>query len=436
MRATFFVLFFLYFLLPSFIQGVDQRCGSVILDSDLSICKNLVGLRAKDVSKIASLEGSILSSIDSSYVEHRNKSNPAHKDLIQVRSKCHKLMIDNLCHFKARLVDECIQKDLMIPETVKRYRSFSKSVFSDLSGEHYLRENLPGEVRLAFIFLIHEEEDGEERFSKQLQLLTTSRDITVVHIDAKASHAYRSRIEDILETHARGKVAMVPLDSSIGVKRFGISMIYATMVAMGRLIEVEGVSNVDFVINLSTTDFPTSSRRIIDRKLSPYVDRDIMQWYGGNHLKNRFERFWVECQEHESIPLAIKTDNRSLYPYPSIEKVYGGSQWTILSLPFVMYMMTSNEVEDALVYFHNSFCPDESFVQTVLFNSPFANNKIYDRQDGRRGGTWRYIYWRVGAERPTLESEDLPYILSSSAILARKFSNMTLLQEFLDLVEF
>ena len=66
-------------------------------------------------------------------------------------------------------------------------------------------------------------------------------------------------------------------------------------------------------------------------------------------------------------------------------------------------------------------CPDEIFVQTLVYNDPYFRSKVYD-MEGEHGDL-RLLIWPPATPSPQiLRKENLPMLLESSAFFARKFS--------------
>ena len=71
-------------------------------------------------------------------------------------------------------------------------------------------------------------------------------------------------------------------------------------------------------------------------------------------------------------------------------------------------------------YFKYSYCSDELFVQTLVYNSKFYNN-LYLKKDDDYMSIMRYIDWNRG-EPYIFKSEDFNDLINSKYLFARKFS--------------
>ncbi len=94
-----------------------------------------------------------------------------------------------------------------------------------------------------------------------------------------------------------------------------------------------------------------------------------------------------------------------------------GTQWVSLTRAFVAYLLSCKE-EQLRIYRH-TFCADESFVQTLCWESPFME-KLYDKSDEARG-CMRAINWQDG-EIKYYEEKDINKLFASDFLFARKFS--------------
>ncbi|MFR5371863.1 MAG: hypothetical protein ACLTGK_08775, partial [Eubacterium sp.] len=70
--------------------------------------------------------------------------------------------------------------------------------------------------------------------------------------------------------------------------------------------------------------------------------------------------------------------------------------------------------------FSHSYCGDEVFLQTMLFNSPFAKNLYMPHCGNNQLACARLIDWNRGNPY-VFTSSDFDEIISSDAMFARKF---------------
>lgn len=95
-----------------------------------------------------------------------------------------------------------------------------------------------------------------------------------------------------------------------------------------------------------------------------------------------------------------------------------GAQWCSLTNSFVEYLLEQEPFVQKT--FRHSFCPDELFVQTLCFNSPFMNR--VKNTASEYDSNMRYIKW-VNGELLPIEEADILDLQSSDKWFARKFSS-------------
>jgi hypothetical protein len=92
---------------------------------------------------------------------------------------------------------------------------------------------------------------------------------------------------------------------------------------------------------------------------------------------------------------------------------YVGSQWWALSRECGQYIVKYvRENPQVVRFFRHSHVPDESFIQTVVMNSPF--------RDSVANTGLRYVEWDGGFNPRVLEKSDLGAIQASGCPFARK----------------
>jgi hypothetical protein len=103
--------------------------------------------------------------------------------------------------------------------------------------------------------------------------------------------------------------------------------------------------------------------------------------------------------------------------HPSYAQPFTGASWWNLSRPAADYVLRFvDEHPDYRRYHEYTMAPDELFFQTILVGTDFANNYEVINDD------LRYVNWPDGAPHPlTLTTRDLPAMLQSGKLFARKF---------------
>lgn len=95
-----------------------------------------------------------------------------------------------------------------------------------------------------------------------------------------------------------------------------------------------------------------------------------------------------------------------------------GTNWASITAPFVKYIVEKEEYIKKT--FSHSYCGDEVFVQTMLFNSPYYKNLYMPHCNNNQLACARLIDWNRGNPY-TFKLSDFDEIISSPAMFARKF---------------
>jgi hypothetical protein len=98
---------------------------------------------------------------------------------------------------------------------------------------------------------------------------------------------------------------------------------------------------------------------------------------------------------------------------PGNLKSFVGSQWWSMPRSCAEYVLDFvDKNPDIVKFYHHSHVPDESFIQTVVMNSPL--------RDSVDKNNLRYVEWDGGFNPRTLDLGDLDAIVGSGAAFARK----------------
>lgn len=95
-----------------------------------------------------------------------------------------------------------------------------------------------------------------------------------------------------------------------------------------------------------------------------------------------------------------------------------GANWVSITDNLVGYILKNKKFIKK--YFSKSYCADELFVQTLVYNSNFYKN-VYSKKDDDYNGSKRLIDWNRGMPY-TFKEEDFNEIITSDRFFARKFS--------------
>ncbi|BCL76506.1 hypothetical protein JHS3_22420 [Jeongeupia sp. HS-3] len=201
----------------------------------------------------------------------------------------------------------------------------------------------------------------------------------------------------------------------------GFSLVAATLDLM-RAARADGC---DWQVLLSGADYPLKSHDEIVARLQSgealgYLDvRDTAEFDVGY----RWQAWHPERFNGRLPGRILQKAQRGLakiglcrrLPAP-LRAVWAGSQWWMLSAAAVDALLhLCDEHPEVIDFFRSTLVPDEMVVQTMLMHTPLAERLCRD--------SLRYLLWSPGAWSPaTLTDADLPDLLNTDALFARKFA--------------
>ena len=102
-------------------------------------------------------------------------------------------------------------------------------------------------------------------------------------------------------------------------------------------------------------------------------------------------------------------------------RFYFGGQWICISGELEKWMEGYlHDHPEFIAFYRHANCPDESFFQTILMNSPYKDK----RQD-----YLHYVDWSLGGNSPkNLDESDIEKMRKSGKLLARKFEDETVIR--------
>lgn len=244
-----------------------------------------------------------------------------------------------------------------------------------------------------------------------------------VHVDKKSAIA-----GDIVR---REDVIVLPEESRVDVQWAKISQIDATLNLIKYAV---AYGPYDFYWVCSGQDFPIKSPSVIAEWFQTHSDHDFVELFksrntGLSHENNYdkrnavyFPRWILGRETWKRIAKRAYTEitggyNRT-FRWARRRAVNGlafyfGSSWVCLTGRTVQWVL--QYLADHPEYYQfmkNCNCPDESFFQTLVMNSPYA---------GKRMDYLHYVDWSEGKSSPKiLRDADFDKLLSSEKLMARK----------------
>jgi hypothetical protein len=210
----------------------------------------------------------------------------------------------------------------------------------------------------------------------------------------------------------------------------GFSLLRATLEGVRAVAESDAPPT--HVVLLSGQDYPLRPAARIESFLDehegasflPYWSLPAAAWASENGGLNRVRWLYVERVRVKTRLLRLPIPRR----FPRGFRPYGGVAFWALTGEAIRYVdRFVRENADFVRFFRFVKMPDELFFQTVLMNSPLRDTVV--------NANLHYLDWSAGAANPaTLGKADLPKLLASDKLFARKF-DAAVDAEILDLLD-
>lgn len=282
-------------------------------------------------------------------------------------------------------------------------------------------------MRIAYLILAHQ---NPRHLSRLLAALRNRDDFCFVHLDKKS---------DATQFSLKNKESVEVLEQRIAVYWGDFSQVEAIQALLLKSL-MSGV-HFDYFMLLSGSDYPLHSTHYIHAYLEyhrgqEFINAVKLPCAAASKPLSRIRQYqpcasdsWVQRKTWQwAVRSGLRQAERDYREALGALQPYAGSTWWGLSHAAASYALNFCEQHPEVVdYFRNAVCPDESFFQTILCNSPFAE-KI------RRNLT--YADWSAGGARPSQLNEQHvtqferknPWMLGDvygrgEALFARKFSD-------------
>jgi len=264
-------------------------------------------------------------------------------------------------------------------------------------------------MRIAHLLLIHEYNAQLERL---IQKLSHPEADIYIHVDLKKN------IEDFAALKKHSRVYLVL--KRVKVYWGSFTIVQATINGFAAILS--SGKEYGYINLLSGQDYPVQSINNIHKFLGDNPGKAFMEYYLVNevwteaitritryHLANYTfaGRYTVEKWLNKIMP-----ERKLPYGLTAV----GRSQWFTIASEFARYILDYIKSHPRIVkFFKLSWAPDELFFQTILHNSEYRDRMVNDNL--------RYIDWSEGKASPkTLTAEDLPKIIASNKLYARKLN--------------
>ncbi|ORY33622.1 hypothetical protein BCR33DRAFT_771183 [Rhizoclosmatium globosum] len=251
--------------------------------------------------------------------------------------------------------------------------------------------------KVAFFVMIHGPLSVLQNIHHLISTLNDGSAIILIHVDKRPeSDDLRMALAATISSLEHVHLAKTSYKISWGHS----SILHAQLNGFFELLDL---AEWDHVINLSAYDIPLRPSKEIARILSQqkyaghnFIDAWDMETTGYKRLLPHVLLKTPRSREITSIHL--KELGTVASPVPRW-KVMKHHQWGIFTREFIEYLRTAEEVYNALAWFEHTLIPDESFLGTVLYNTPRFRNQMSPSK--------RYSKWRRFAAHPEMLARDM-----------------------------
>ncbi|KAF0811409.1 hypothetical protein IGB42_04107 [Andreprevotia sp. IGB-42] len=278
-------------------------------------------------------------------------------------------------------------------------------------------------MRIAYLILAHAH---PAQLGRLVARLATPDTAFYLHIDANTPAQTFAAIGQAMPAGAA-----VTFVERVPCRWGGFSLVAATL----RLMRAALADGCDWLVLLSGQDYPLKSNTEIAARLlhggrAGYIDsRSVAEF----DVRYRWQAFHFEALNRSLFDRGVQKLQRLAgrlgvhrrLPMP-LQAVRAGSQWWCLHADagqaILAFVAAQPQLPD---FFRKTLVPDEMFFQTMLAHTPFAEQVAHD--------ALRHLEWADGAWSPrTFSADDLPALLASPALFARKFAADGVLADVLD----
>lgn len=287
-------------------------------------------------------------------------------------------------------------------------------------------------MKIAYLILAH---DDPQKLKRLIMSLQTRNAYFFIHIDKKVElspfQSYCSEMKNVRFIKNRVKVNWGGYSMCIAEREL-IRDSLSDSVKYDRFILLSGLDYPIWPNSKIETDFINNPKkeymkaynlsiiktpRKIPQRVKTYHFRDIL-------LPNKtLNRLVIGALMRIMNVLPIKKD---VYIKDGKMKysVWGGSQWWILTRDCVKYILHEMDVNKKLCnYFRTSLAPDELFLQTIVFNSPFKANALFLDEDGVYPGLEKTTYTHYieyKGNQKVFTDKDFSNLVNSGKMFCRK----------------
>ena len=257
---------------------------------------------------------------------------------------------------------------------------------------------------------------------KSLELLDNPKIDFYIHIDAKTKDFDYDKINSIVK---KSKIFYIDRIEAIWGNY--------SLIEIELMLIKEAQKNEDYsyLHLISGSDLPIKP---VDEIISYFNKKYPMEFIGYNDFDGIKESMLNRIKYFSFVTENFRYDNeeRELYSkLMDLQRKTGvdrlkdvdmdirvGANWFSITNELAKYVISKESLIKRL--FSYGYCPDELFLQTIVYNSSFINNVCREYTNDNLNCK-RLIDWNRGSPY-VFRSEDYEQIMNSSAMFARKFS--------------
>ncbi|MBS0341882.1 MAG: hypothetical protein JSS56_15270 [Proteobacteria bacterium] len=281
-------------------------------------------------------------------------------------------------------------------------------------------------MALAYVLLAHK---NPAQLSQLFRAIHHPDDVFVLHVDVRADAQLHALCRQLCQQH--GNVFMLPPRP---VLWGGAEMVRVQIEGMAMALERSG--QWSHCITLTGQDFPIKTREQIVARLAQQPELSHVGWFDPfeakvwSNAKDRVSRYYIESARLEAL-LKIRFVGRRIRAmlgwrnslphipfyrrqWPSNLRYLGGPNHVMLTREAAKYMAHDPQARQLADWLRHCAHADEIVFQTTLLNSPLAAKVDND--------ALREIDFALHSPSPRVFTiDDLPRLLASPALFARKF---------------
>ncbi|MCI8486654.1 MAG: beta-1,6-N-acetylglucosaminyltransferase [Clostridia bacterium] len=278
----------------------------------------------------------------------------------------------------------------------------------------------------AYLIMAH---DDFYILEKLLELIDDKRNDIFLHVDKKSKSFDREKIIKII------KNSNIYFIDRMEINWGGFSQVKCEL----KLLETATQNrNYTYYHLLSGIDMPLKTQNEIHKFMNENLGKIFIHFAGEkiekeHEIKERISRYYPmqEYMKHknkivrkismnlkniiEKIQIKLKIDRTK-----KIDKaIKTGANWFSITDECAKYILENKKY--IYKHFKSSYCADELFIQTLIYNTKFMDKLYYNKMDDNYISCMRKIDWTRGCPY-IYKSEDFDELIHSNYIFARKFS--------------